>query len=244
VWGPERPADPRIALLSDAGIDLSPASQSGQGVPGSVVSYNVTVANLDTQPTGYTLLAEDDTWPSVPTPWPTTIIPEQTPVLNPGESINVVVQVQLPGTPGPEDTILVSARSDLDGGTRQYAAVATGFVLATVHVDKIKMNWKPANGGIYKLVGLVRVLEQDRAPVAGATASAEWTLPDGLTIEGTAVTAANGAARFQLRSGLPGLYSLTVLGVQAAGYAYDPAQNRETSKELRIGKQAVQWSQR
>jgi hypothetical protein len=97
-----------------------------------VVSYNLTVTNLDTQPTGYVLMAEDDAWPAAPLPWPTSLIPGQTAVLNPGESTSVIVHVQLPDAPGPEETILISALSDRDAGTRQFATVTTGFVVETI----------------------------------------------------------------------------------------------------------------
>jgi dienelactone hydrolase len=40
VWGPEQADDPQVVLQSDPGIDLSPANQTGQGSPGSVVSYS------------------------------------------------------------------------------------------------------------------------------------------------------------------------------------------------------------
>ncbi len=132
VWGPEQSDDPRVALQSEPGIDLRPASQTGQATPGSYVSYNVTVTNLDTQPNGYVLMAEDDAWPAAPSPWPVSLMPGRTPVLNPGESTSVTVRVQLPDTPGPEETILISALSDRDAGTRQFATVTTGFVVETM----------------------------------------------------------------------------------------------------------------
>ncbi len=234
VWGPERADDPRIVLQSEAGIDVSPQSQTGQGVPGSIVSYELTVTNLDTQAGSYTMLAEDDTWPPAPAPWPTAFNPAQTPVLSPGESTQVIVQVQLPGAPGPEETILVSARSDLDGGTRQYAAVTSGFVSQTMHIGNIRLKYQVGSGGAYRLTGQVPVLDGAQAPVAGATVTAEWTLPNGQTIVRTAVTAANGAARFQVNSRQQGLHVLTVLDVQSPGYVYDPGQNLETSEELMV----------
>ena len=126
VWGPEQADDPQVVLQSDPGIDLSPANQTGQGSPGSVVSYSVTVTNLDTQPTDYALMAEDYASPSAPPPWPANLIPGRTPVLNPSESASLIVHVQLPDTPRPEETILISALSDRDGGTRQFATVTTG----------------------------------------------------------------------------------------------------------------------
>jgi uncharacterized membrane protein len=77
-------------------------------------------------------MAEDDAWPAAPSPWPVSLIPMRTPVLNPGESTSVTVRVQLPDTLGPEETILISALSDRDAGTRQFATVTTGFVVETM----------------------------------------------------------------------------------------------------------------
>lgn len=234
VWGPERADDPRIALLSEPGIGLSPENQAGQGAPGTVLSYELTVTNLDTQATSYTMLAEDDTWPPAPAPWPTSFSPEETPVLASGESVQVTVLVQLPGTPGPEETILVTARSALDGGTRQYATLTSGFAVQSVHVGNIRLKYQVGSGGAYRLTGQVPVLDGAQAPVAGASVTAQWTLPNGQVIVRTAVTAANGVARFQANSRQQGLHILTVLGVQAPGYVYAPEQNLETSEEIMV----------
>lgn len=232
VWGPEQADDPRTSLQSDPGIGLSPDSQAGQGTPGSVVSYNVTLTNLDTRPTSYAMLAEDDAWPPAPPPWPVTLVPAQTPILNPGESTEVVVEVQLPDTPGPEETILVSARSNLDGGTRQCATVTSEVVASTMHVGNIRMKYQEGDGGRYRVLGLVPVEDEGNAPVAGATVSAEWTLPTGQSVVRSAVTLASGMARFQIGSRQEGLYTLTVMLVEAAGFVYDPDQNLETSEQL------------
>lgn len=231
VWGPERGDDPRLALQADAGIGLSPAAQAGQGLPGGVVSYQLTVTNLSAQSTSYTLLAEDDAWPAAPAPWPVTFVPGQTPVLGPGQSAVVTAQVQLPGSPAPEETILVSARSDLDGGTRSYATLITAVEAATAHVGGIFLVQRPAPAA-QRLIGVVTVLDQAQAPLAGAAVTAQWTLPGGRTLVRTATTVANGTTRFQFLALGPGVYVLTVLDIQAAGHVYDPAQNAETSEQI------------
>ena len=58
--------------------------------------------------------------------WSTTPIAALTPVLDPGESTSITVAVEIAEGPGTAtDTALLSARSDLDGGTRGFATLTT-----------------------------------------------------------------------------------------------------------------------
>ena len=95
-----------------------------------------------------------------------------------------------------------------------------------------RLKYQAGVGGVYKVQGRVPILDQARAPVAGATVTAEWDLPDGQTRLQTAATAPNCLARFRVASAQAGLYTLTVLNVEHARYVVDPAQNLETSEEI------------
>ncbi|MBN1136187.1 MAG: dienelactone hydrolase family protein [Anaerolineae bacterium] len=122
VWGPERDADPLVAVQADSGIGLAPASQVGAGMRGSTAAYNLTLTNAKPQADSYTLFAEDNAWV-------VTFPVSHTATLAPGESLDLPVEVHVPAAPASgEDTALVSVRSDRDGGTRQYAMVTTHAV--------------------------------------------------------------------------------------------------------------------
>jgi hypothetical protein len=69
--------------------------------------------------------------------------------------------------------------------------------------------------------GVVRVLDENLAPVSGATVDAMWTLPDGRFIAISASTNGSGEARFS-ESGDGGLYWLEVTDIVMPGYTFDP----------------------
>jgi dienelactone hydrolase len=120
VWGPGLYSDPLINNMRvDPGIVLDPPQAALQGFGGQTVHAEFLLANSGPLPTSYTLLVEDNAWPTTPSP-------AQTVVLNPGEFAALTVSVQIATGPGTAtDTTLLSARSDLDGGTRAYATLTT-----------------------------------------------------------------------------------------------------------------------
>jgi hypothetical protein len=127
-----------------------------------------------------------------------------------------------------------NATANLGQNAENYQEIFVARVgLQTAHVGNIKLQYTQA-GSVYRLLGGLRILDQAGQPVAGATVTAQWTKPNGRTIAQTALTGANGIARFRLATYQTGLYTLTVLDVQAAGYTYDPSQNDETSEELQV----------
>jgi hypothetical protein len=69
--------------------------------------------------------------------------------------------------------------------------------------------------------GVVTVLDENLAPVSGATVNAIWTLPGGSTAAVSASTNGSGEARFS-ESGDGGLYWLEVTDISLAGYTFDP----------------------
>ncbi len=70
--------------------------------------------------------------------------------------------------------------------------------------------------------GKVTVLDQNGAPVPGASVSITWTLPGGARATQTATTASNGIASFTVK-GNRGTYMLTVNNVLKPGYVFDAA---------------------
>lgn len=120
VWGPELYLEPMINnTRADPGSVLDPNQAGAHGFGGQAVQVEFLLTNSGPLPTSYTVLVEDNTWPTTPTP-------AQTTMLNPGESTVVSVTVEIDEAPGTgADTALLSARSDLDGGTRTYATLTT-----------------------------------------------------------------------------------------------------------------------
>ncbi len=117
VWGPERDADPSVATTAAAGILVQPESTSITACPGSVTTVSVSVTNTGPASTSYTLLAEENYFPVA-------ITPQQTSSVAPGQSATVALAATVPvGVQPAELAVLVSARSDLDGGTRGWTRI-------------------------------------------------------------------------------------------------------------------------
>jgi len=104
----------------------------------------------------------------------------------------------------------------------------------TVHVDAIKMGYQDRGGGRYVVKAQIRIMDQSRQRVPGATVSAQWTLPDGSHQDQQAVTNAQGMAGLRLKSRQAGLHEVCVTEVTKAGYDYDPNQNRVTCGEVMV----------
>lgn len=69
--------------------------------------------------------------------------------------------------------------------------------------------------------GIVTVLDENLAPVSGATVEATWTLPDGSVVGVSASTNNQGEAKFS-ESGDGGLYWLEVVDISMTDYTFDP----------------------
>lgn len=118
TWGPESLADPNLQVQADAGITLSPTTQSATACPGFAAVPTVTLTNTGAELTSYSVFIEDNTWAAQP-------VPAQTPVMLPGDQRTVSAIITTPLGPGPtSDSMLLSIQSDLDHGTRVYAYVA------------------------------------------------------------------------------------------------------------------------
>lgn len=120
VWGPELYANPLIDNARvDSGIALDPGQASLHGYGGQAVQVDLLLTNAGPLATSYTFFVEDNAWLTTPAP-------AQTAVLNPGASTTISVTVEIEDVPGTAtDTALLSARSDLDGGTRACMTVTT-----------------------------------------------------------------------------------------------------------------------
>jgi hypothetical protein len=84
-----------------------------------------------------------------------------------------------------------------------------------------------------RIVGMIHVRDGSLATVAGAEVKGQWTLPDGIVSEETAVTAFQGIATFEVWDGR-GVYRLCVTDVTKDGWDYDEDLNRETCAELTV----------
>jgi PKD repeat protein len=103
-----------------------------------------------------------------------------------------------------------------------------------MHVHDIRLRYQDRGGGRYLVLGSVRILDQDNQRVAGATVSAEWTLPNGQHVTQQATTNAQGMAQFRVKSTQVGSHELCVTDVAKAGWSYDPDQNAETCDSLAV----------
>jgi hypothetical protein len=99
-------------------------------------------------------------------------------------------------------------------------------------VRAINMHIVEPQPGTFVIQGLVRIVDETMTPVGGATVDVTWQPPTGSPRPRTATTRTNGVARFKLRAGPAGTYTLCVDNVTAAGYMYDPGMNRETCDSI------------
>ena len=118
VWGPELYAEPLIDNTRvDPGITLDPSTTNFHGYGGQTVQVEFWLTNSGPLTMSYSIFVEDNAWSTTPSP-------AQTPVLDPGESTTVTVTIEIAeGSGTATDTALLSARSNLDDGTRGHATL-------------------------------------------------------------------------------------------------------------------------
>ena len=104
----------------------------------------------------------------------------------------------------------------------------------TMSVSRVRLAYcGRSSGGSDRIVGMVHVRDVNKAAVAGATVTAEWTLPDGTVQEDTALTDFQGIATLQVWEG-SGTYKLSVTNVTKDGWVYDSDLDLETIGELEV----------
>jgi len=123
IWGPEAFAQSGLPTLADPGLSLNTALLTQADDPGAAVTYQVTLTNTGPIANSFSLFMEDNAWA-------VTLSDTQSPLLAPGEQFVFDVEVLIPGgaSPGLSDLLLLSARSDNDGGTRGYTMLTTQAV--------------------------------------------------------------------------------------------------------------------
>ncbi len=124
LWGPEAGADALVQNSLTSGINVNGPIKSLTGSEGTTVAYSLTVKNNGDVPTSYSLFFEDNLYG-------TSLSTLQTPIVPVGQKASFQVFVDLPNDAPLDafDNVLVSARNDLDGGTRD-------FVVLTTHVTQ------------------------------------------------------------------------------------------------------------
>lgn len=117
VWGPELNSDSLVVTETEAGIVVSSMQDEIEGAAGEIILVELTVQNTGDMPDSYVLIAESDEWPVA-------VDPVQSPVLEPGEIFEFTIAIEIPLDSADATTIIASARSETDGGTRGYATIA------------------------------------------------------------------------------------------------------------------------
>lgn len=120
IWGPEALTRPGVLTLRNAGVTLQADAENKVGNLGSSVSYNISLTNTGPEANSFSLFSEDHQWTSA-------LGSLQTPSLLPGQSFQFSLSVNVPTgiAVGLTDSLLLSARSDRDGGTRGYVWLNT-----------------------------------------------------------------------------------------------------------------------
>ncbi|MCP4359068.1 MAG: hypothetical protein GY796_13720 [Chloroflexi bacterium] len=119
-----------------AAVSLTSGTSSGNGLPGSWVTYTLTIQNLGNGPDTFDI--------TVSSIWPATSEIGTTDQLMPGQSKQFKVSVQVPGTAaaGESDTATIIAESQFDTAVSQSVSVTTN-VISTNFVLSLPVIMKP-----------------------------------------------------------------------------------------------------
>jgi len=123
IWGPEAFAEAGLPTEADPGMKLTTETPEREVAPGKATTFQITVTNTGPDPVRFSLFTEDSVWD-------VSLEVAHTPTLEPAEQFQFDLQVLAPpGVPeGAGDTVLLSARNETDGGTRDYLTLKTEAV--------------------------------------------------------------------------------------------------------------------
>lgn len=176
VWGAEAAAEPRITLARDAGVSITPQSPAAAAVLGRSAIASVTVRNSSARTQAFAVLVSG--------PWSGAASPSTTPVLAAGESAEIGISVMIPNSASAAAAVItVSARSELDGGTRVFATITVSG-LCPADLDDATSSGTPDGGvTIEDLLYFLGVFEAGSAAADMDDGSATGTADGGVGIE-------------------------------------------------------------
>ncbi|MBI1802359.1 MAG: FG-GAP repeat protein [Chloroflexi bacterium] len=120
-----------------------------------------------------------------------------------------------------------------EGAAFAFYGSANGLPVSTMHIASINPFYK-VSGNQYQVGTTVVVQDASGAPVDKAQVTIQTTQPDGNVFSIKPTTDSSGTARMAFYTTLHGTFTFTVTGVIKTGWAYDPAQNVETSDSITI----------
>ena len=104
-----------------------------------------------------------------------------------------------------------------------------GCQINCLSVAEYKMSVKKG-----KVVGKVRVRDENGETMQDVSVQAFWTLPDGTEISQTRLNGSRNLTTFRIPATQSGIYTLSVHGVSKDGYLYHPSGNRADSGAIRV----------
>ena len=115
VWGPTPRQDEQVVFTGEAGIELTPAEQTGAVMVGERLTFTLAISNSGVVTTAYDL--------ALYSTWPAELSSSQTPALPPETAVTISFWVT-PTLAG-QDILTLTARSLYDGGTTVWANALT-----------------------------------------------------------------------------------------------------------------------
>ena len=110
------------------------------------------------------------------------------------------------------------------GSASVNVTVQNTVASGTMHVSAINMSYT-SQGPNRTVYTAVTIVDENGAPVAGATIDISLAIPGAGTATGSAITGADGTATFSYKSKNTGTYTATVTNVSHSSYTYDPGAN-------------------
>ncbi len=142
---------------------------------------------------------------------------------------------------------MVLVLASLWAGTAQAApnlpeVLDGGYIPEVLHVGSILAGYAimagstapSASAASYTIWSVVTVHGPGHMPMSGATVTVRWREPNGIHVAEQATTDLEGQARFQIVSGLQGVYRVSVTGVSKVLWGYAPRLNEQTSASLNV----------
>ena len=113
--------------------------------------------------------------------------------------------------------------------TEPQSSTPEGCQTQCLSLSEISLNLKRD-----RMIGKVRILDENGSNVSDVAVEAAWTLPDGSVVNQTQSSGGRQQATFKIPVHQSGIYTLEVTGLSKSGYQYVPERNAVDSRSFLV----------